>query len=161
VITDRNISDVEYALILIQKTQTGQTLTDGERAEYFTGLRGCYNISDLNRVENKVAELSAALAASGYPNAVNTREWAAGDILTDTEVLRYLGNISALRAAYYTKDDTPPTPSVEEWIDYITANDIERILIDIEELIAAKDASAQISGMFYAGTRRMLPLGRN
>jgi hypothetical protein len=161
VITDRDISDVERALILIQKMQADGTLTDGERTEFFAGLWGCYNVSDLNRVESKVEELSAALTASGYPNAVNTHVWAAGDILTDAEVMRYLGNISALRAAYYAKTDTPDTPDMSRWIDYVAANDIERILVDIAELIAAKNASSAISGTFYSGARRALPIGRD
>lgn len=160
-ITDRGVADVEYALKLIRKKQAGQALTDEEWQQYAQGLRGCYNISDLNRVENKVSELSVKLAVSGYPNAVAARVWTQGDILTDTEITRYLANVAALRAAYYVKAGTPETPGIDRWVDYISANDIERILVDIEELIAAKDASSQTSGMFYAEARRALPLRRD
>ncbi|MDR1940026.1 MAG: hypothetical protein LBQ40_04445 [Clostridiales bacterium] len=159
-ITDRNISDIENALILIQKMQSGQPLTDEERAAFFAGLRGCYNISDLNRVESKVNELSALLNANGYNNVVITKTWTGGEIMRYSDIARYLGNITALRGAISVKDDTPDTPAIGRWLDYVAANETEQILVDVEELIAAMNASAAISGTFYSGARRALPLGR-
>lgn len=53
---DRTAQDVETA-----RTQRGTTLTP---------LKGCYNITDLNRVESAVKTLSAALTSAGYPVAV-------------------------------------------------------------------------------------------
>ena len=50
---DRTAQDVETA-----RTQRGTTLTP---------LKGCYNITDLNRVEAAVKTLAAALTAAGYP----------------------------------------------------------------------------------------------
>ena len=50
---DRTAQDVETA-----RTQRGTTLTP---------LKGCYNITDLNRVEAAVKLLSAALTSAGYP----------------------------------------------------------------------------------------------
>ena len=49
---DRTAQDVETA-----RTQRGTTLTP---------LKGCYNITDLNRVESAVKLLSAALTSAGY-----------------------------------------------------------------------------------------------
>ena len=50
---DRTAQDVETA-----RTQRGTTLTP---------LKGCYNITDLNRVESAVKTLAAALTSAGYP----------------------------------------------------------------------------------------------
>lgn len=50
---DRTAQDVETA-----RTQRGTTLTP---------LKGCYNITDLNRVEAAVKTLAATLTAAGYP----------------------------------------------------------------------------------------------
>ena len=50
---DRTVQDVETA-----RTQRGTTLTP---------LKGCYNITDLNRVEQAVKTLAAALTSAGYP----------------------------------------------------------------------------------------------
>ena len=49
---DRTAQDVETA-----RTQRGTTLTP---------LKGCYNITDLNRVESAVKTLAAALTSAGY-----------------------------------------------------------------------------------------------
>ena len=53
---DRTAQDVETA-----RTQRGTTLTP---------LKGCYNITDLNRVEAAVKQLASELNAAGYPAAV-------------------------------------------------------------------------------------------
>lgn len=50
---DRTAQDVETA-----RTQRGTTLAP---------LKGCYNITDLNRVESAVKTLAAALTSAGYP----------------------------------------------------------------------------------------------
>lgn len=50
---DRTAQDVETA-----RAQRGTTLTS---------LKGCYNITDLNRVEAAVKQLAAALTSAGYP----------------------------------------------------------------------------------------------
>ena len=53
---DRTAQDVETA-----RTQRGTTLTP---------LKGCYNITDLDRVEAAVKTLAASLTSAGYPVAV-------------------------------------------------------------------------------------------
>ena len=53
---DRTAQDVETA-----RAQRGTTLTP---------LKGCYNITDLNRVEAAVKTLAAALTSAGYPVSV-------------------------------------------------------------------------------------------
>ena len=53
---DRTAQDVETA-----RTQRGTTLTP---------LKGCYNITDLNRVESAVKTLAATLTSAGYPVSV-------------------------------------------------------------------------------------------
>ncbi len=47
--------------------QRGETLTEAEQSQFDAGLRGCYNASDLNRVEAAVKQLAAALTSAGYP----------------------------------------------------------------------------------------------
>lgn len=68
-IYDRTAEDVERALALAKKAEAG-TLTDTEKTEWLAGMKGCYNITDLNRVEAKVRELAAELNAAGYAVAV-------------------------------------------------------------------------------------------
>lgn len=65
-IFDRTQADTDRAAYLIGKIQRRETLTESEQAEYNAGLRGCYNITDLNRVEAKVRELAETLRSYGY-----------------------------------------------------------------------------------------------
>lgn len=65
-IFDRTQADTDRAAYLIGKIHRGETLTESEQAEYNAGLRGCYNITDLNRVEAKVRELAETLRSYGY-----------------------------------------------------------------------------------------------
>ena len=65
-IYDRTAEDVERALALSKKAEAG-TLTDAEKTEWLAGMKGCYNASDLNRVEAAVKSIAAELNAAGYP----------------------------------------------------------------------------------------------
>lgn len=65
-IYDRTAEDVERALALAKKAEAG-TLTDAEKAEWLAGMKGCYNVADMNRVEAAVQTLAAELNAAGYP----------------------------------------------------------------------------------------------
>lgn len=65
-IFDRTQADADRAAYLIGKIQRREMLTEAEQAEYNAGLRGCYNITDLNRVEAKVRELAETLRSYGY-----------------------------------------------------------------------------------------------
>ena len=68
-IYDRTAEDVERALALAKKAEAG-TLTDTEKTEWLAGMKGCYNASDMNRVEAAVQTLAAELNAAGYAVAV-------------------------------------------------------------------------------------------
>lgn len=64
-IYDRTAEDVERALALAKKAEAG-TLTDAEKTEWLAGMKGCYNVADMNRVEAAVQTLAAELNAAGY-----------------------------------------------------------------------------------------------
>lgn len=66
-ITNRTAADLAEAVRIIGKVQRGDELTDAEAAAYAAGLKGCYNCTDLNRVEAAVRELAATLRDAGYP----------------------------------------------------------------------------------------------
>ena len=68
-IYDRTAEDVERALALAKKAEAG-ALTDAEKTEWLAGMKGCYNATDMNRVEAAVQTLAAELNAAGYAAAV-------------------------------------------------------------------------------------------
>lgn len=116
--------------------QSGEPLTADEANAYFMGLKGCYNAVDLNRVESKVRELASRLDGYGYRNKIITyTRWKIADIVHYSDVARYLANIAMLKRIYHVYPTSPPVPTVKQWIGYIQANAIEKILVDIESLV--------------------------
>lgn len=153
-IYDRTAQDVETA-----RAQRGTALTP---------LKGCYNVSDLNRVESAVKLLAAALTSAGYPveitpvlkgDKAEDREWQEGDVLYRPQWTTYLNNVQRLRYAYYTLAETGELPKPEDKLGYVGANNIEKILADIDQLIDCMKASYRRCGTFRAGNNAAhLPL---
>lgn len=153
-IYDRTAQDVETA-----RAQRGTALTP---------LKGCYNVSDLNRVELAVKTLAAALTAAGYPveitpvlkgSKAEDREWQEGDIVRRAQWSTYLDNVQRLRDAYYTLAETGELPKPEDKLGYVGANNIEKVLADIDLLIDCMKASYRRCGTFRAGNNAAhLPL---
>ena len=85
--------------------------------------------TDLNRVEDACALLAGRLGVT-----IQTKAWRMEDFRTDTEMARLLGNIKALRAAYFTKTSTPVTPAKITYSSVYQANDIEQILKDLGDM---------------------------
>lgn len=86
--------------------------------------RGAYNYSDLNRVERAVAEISEIAGIE----LVTKTNWTRWDIPTVSDMNRYLGNISAVRALIRNVSDVPPTPPSMSNLTHVEANNIEVIL---------------------------------
>lgn len=124
-ITDRTHADCERAEYIIGKVHAGETLTEAEQAEYFGGLRGAYTMAhDWNRVELIVRNFSARMGL----NLITKADWTYAGIATQEEIRRYLGNVTAVYEALYDKSGLPKPPTMEQWIDYRAANDIEKIM---------------------------------
>ena len=151
---DRTAQDVETA-----RTQRGAALTP---------LKGCYNITDLNRVESAVKTLAVALTAAGYPVEITPvlkgrraedREWQEGDIVRRPQWTTYLNNVQRLRDAYYTLAETGELPAPGDKLKYTGANTIEKVLADIDLLLDYMKASYRRCGTFRAGNNAVhLPL---
>lgn len=151
---DRTAQDIETA-----RTQRGTALTP---------LKGCYNITDLNRVEAAVKTLAAALTSAGYPvevtpvlkgSTAEDREWQEGDIVRRAQWTTYLDNVQKLRDAYYTLAETGELPDAEDKLGYTGANTIEKVLADIDLLLDGMKASYRRCGTFRAGNNAAhLPL---
>lgn len=153
-IFDRTQADADRAAYLIGKIQRGETLTESEQAEYFAGLKGCYNIADLNRVEAKVRELVEVLRKYGYSvdyTEPGHTEWQRTDTMREPDVLLYLANIAALRDVIKLPADIPPIPTIDRWIDWMAANDIERIVFELDRYIYGIVPLFRRSGTFRSG----------
>lgn len=150
-IYDRTQADVNDAKALISKYMRGAALDGYEQEMWERGLRGCYNTSDVNRVEYHTRELQNILNANGYNIQIDTRLWSKPDIMRYSDIVRYLGNINAILDAFGRSANAPKLPGIDRWIDYIAANDIEKILYVTRELIYGALAMFRRAGTFRAG----------
>lgn len=110
---------------------------------------GYYNASDLNRVGHNVAYLAGLLEMYGYSVPVSPRtDWQVGDIPSLSDMTTYLGDVAALRAALY---GSVPLPDSMSKLTAEGANNIERLLYEVEQNINRMIASWYYSGELYAG----------
>lgn len=111
-----------------------------------------YNASDLNRVGAAVQYVASRFAAQGYMVTVSPKtDWLASDIPTASELETYRQNIAALRALLAVMPTTPEAPDSMAGLTYTEANDIERILLDLDTLLTNAALAWYQSGEIYAG----------
>ena len=110
-----------------------------------------YNYSDLNRVEAKTAEVAELLTAQGYVTTVDVKtDWKMTDFPTQTEMNRYLGNVKKC-VNNFCQMPGITLPDTMDRLDYIGANNIEKMLVGIEKLLEYMLAVMRYSGTFYSG----------
>ena len=129
-IIDRTQSDVNRVKELAAKGKAG-TWTTEEQAEWLAGMKGAYNYTDFNRGESAVAEIASMLGVS--LETVTT--WSATDFPTEADTKRYIWNVRKLKTVCQGLSGTPQAPESMERFTYVEANDIEKILTDIETVI--------------------------
>lgn len=153
-ITNRTQADVDRVAQLTGRVSAG-TATAAELAEWQSNLKGAYNASDLNRVGAAVAYVAGRLNGYGYAVTVNPKQdWTGSDIPdipTAGQMATYLRDVSALRGAIAVMASTPPTPDSANNLTWQEANDIEKILVDVDELLTRMAAAWFYSGDLYAG----------
>ena len=111
-----------------------------------------YNASDLNRVGAAVQYVAERFAAQGYAVTVHPKtDWTEKDIPTAAEMETYRQDIASLRGLIAVLKSTPETPETMRFLDYLKANDIERILLDLDALLTNAAAAWYQSGELYAG----------
>lgn len=147
---DRTADDVAEALRLTQKAFAG-TLTDEEKTVWLAGMKGTYDAIDMNRVAAAVSTLSGLLNAAGYKNEVAAQNFVEGEDSTDEKYSVYLSNVQTLRDAIAVRASTPELPAADAKLDYIGANNIEKILADLDELLGWMTYSQKYCGTFAAG----------
>lgn len=149
-ITNRTQADVDRVVTLAARVSAG-TATAAEQTEWASDLKGAYNASDLNRVGAAVAYVAGRLTGYGYAVSVSPRQdWQVADIPTQESMTAYLADVAALRAALTVAAGTPAVPEDMERLTWQEANDIERILLDVDELLTRMAAAWFYSGDLYA-----------
>lgn len=133
-VTDRTEADVSRYSELRDKGWAA--MTTAEKAEWVAGMKGAYNASDLNRVASAMAYLSQRFASAGYSVPVSSpTDWANGNIPRKDDLDTYLDDLRRIRAALAVMDTTPSAPGSMDYLTWAKANDIEKILADVDDLL--------------------------
>ena len=104
--------------------------------------------TDLNRIEEAVAYLSGLLNKYAYRNFTNNKtNWEIDEIRKQEDCDRIRENYSILKKAYAYKFELPEF----KWESIKEANDIERILYEINKLIEKMEAVFRYSNTFNSG----------
>jgi hypothetical protein len=137
VIIDRTLQDVIYA------RQTPGVYS----------LKGHYGATDLNRVEGDVYFLTELLKEYGETITVTTKtNWTTADEPHPADMERYLENIQTIYENFYIYVNMPFPPETMQNLDYIYANNIEKILLyAYEQIIKPSAAFIYYSGQIYSG----------
>ena len=141
---DRKQEDVERALMLNRKYIDG-TLTEAEKTEWLSGLKGALNANDLNRIETNCDTVAENIAV-----VVHTKLWERKSIPRASDFERICSNIERIRSSYATLKTTPETPeqplnTFQKW------NDIEEILFDVDMIYHRTMDAFIYCGESYAG----------
>ena len=142
--TEKDVSEAKR--IIQQKVQKFIALNE---KEIETLEKGCVTISTLNRIENAQRVLKDALVALGNSIEVETKYWFETDIFTDNDFGRLLINLDKLKSVLPPNKETPKTPSVS--FDYLTMNNIEKTIYDLQTLEENTRKSFFYSGELFCG----------
>lgn len=149
-VTDRTEADVSRYSELRDKGWAA--MTTAEKAEWVAGMKGAYNASDLNRVASAMSYLSQRFASAGYSVPVSSpTDWANGDIPRKDDLDTYLDDLRRIRAALAVMDTTPAAPESMDYLTWAKANDIEKILVDVDDALGRLLLSPFYSGEIYSG----------
>lgn len=96
---------------------------------------------------------------AGPEKAVEDRPWRETGIVQYDAWKIYLDNVERVKNAFYALFSTPEIPSPDDKLDYIGANNIEKVLADIDAQVDAMISSYRRCGTFRAGNNAVhLPL---
>lgn len=114
--------------------------------------KGHYNATDLNRVGKAMQYIADRLHGYGYAVAIMPKtNWVMTDKPQKRQMDQYVHDIAALRQAVSVYSSTPGAPADMEKLTCQEANDIEKILVDLDEIITKMAAAWCYSGDLYAG----------
>ncbi len=150
-IYDRTTEDVSAASSIRAKYQALRDWSGLTEAEITQLERGMLTNVTLNRVANTVSMLASALNTAGYTVETTSQSFSETDRLKRSKYSVYLANVQTLRDAIAVRTTTPELPAAGAKRDYIGANNIEKILADLDELLGWMTYSRKYCGTFAAG----------
>lgn len=154
-ITDRTQEDVSILQALRSKPLSQWT---EEELAWFNQAKskGAYDYTDLNRVGGAMAYLVSKFGEYGYIVSINPKtDWAKEDAQTESQMTQYLADLQKLRDTLSVLKGTPEVPPTMKKLTLQAANNIEKILENIDILLTRIPDNFRRCGQFtfWSGTQ--------
>ena len=121
-------------------------------------LKGCFNLSDITRIEDNISFLANRLIQYRYPNNVYSKEWVRDSLPTALDMKRVADNIRNILNNFYTP---PGVVSMSDiMVSYDGVNALEHNLHLIKQLLDTMENSFIKSGTYKCGATTRLPIRR-
>ena len=135
---DRTQADVDYA-----KQQLANRVN-------YTYLKGCFNVTDVSRIENNTKFLADTLASLYYTSHVNKGgTWHNSSLLHQSQISRIINNVDILWKAYYKPSGSATLPNT--LLTFSQVNAIEKNHYLIKEMIDNMVGSFRECNTFSCG----------
>jgi len=122
-----------------------------------TELKGCLNVTDLNRIEANTRYISEFLQGYGFQTNVTTKvDWTDESLPNATDVKRIIDNIKEIRNKYYEPAGMPSLP--QTMVSFSDINAIEQSLLLFREMLLGMVGAFRRSGTFAVGSSFRLPM---
>ena len=121
-------------------------------------LKGCLNLSDINRIEDNIAYLSERLVQYRYAIDCNSKEWDNNSIPTMQDMRRIAHNITSLLNGFAKHRDSVAVPNT--MLSYEDINALEYNLYLLKQLFDTMVESFYKSGAYKCGSTSHLPIRR-
>ena len=135
-VTDRTLADVESVKSLTEAIKNGVATEEQVQQYLNVHQKGAYTYEDLNRVEAAVSYVAERLKEFGYnPSIQPVKTWSMEDKPNKADFDRYFGNVAKIRGAITVWRSTPVAPNSVVGFDVNQANALEKILVDVDQIL--------------------------
>ena len=121
-------------------------------------LKGCFNLLDLNRIEENIGFLAEQMENFSYSPNIRGKQWGRADMPNQNDMSRIVENIRSLISAFYTPNNPPSLPTT--MLSYNDINAIEKNLYLIKQMLDVMQTSFKKVGTIKSGSRMILPIRR-
>lgn len=146
-------SSPENPILYLVTDRTAEDVTSGKD-------KGSYMAIDMNRVGAAMNYVADRLKEAGYaPHISPKTDWKDGEWMTPADQSVYLEDLAELRKQFALLHSTPEVPprilatgiKTNDGLTFAWANNIEKILIDIDMLLTNMTAGVFYAGELYSG----------
>lgn len=121
-------------------------------------LKGCLNLSDINRIEGNIEYLAERMENYAYSPNIHSKQWSRVDLPNQNDMSRIIENIRALIGAFYPPHNPPDLPTT--MLSYDDINAIEENLYLLKQMLDCMESSFRQVGTIKSGSTMFLPIRR-